>query len=59
MRRAVEQLLEDPLAEAILAGEVKEDQHVTAKVKKGEKVISFKTKARPKTKRKPKKATSS
>ena len=59
MRRAVEQLLEDPLAEAILAGEVKENQHVTAKVKKGEKVISFKTKARPKTKRKPKKATSS
>lgn len=59
MRRAVEQLLEDPLAEAILSGEVKEGQHVTAKVKKGEKAISFKTKARPKTKRKPKKATSS
>ncbi|MDA7529213.1 ATP-dependent Clp protease ATP-binding subunit [Akkermansiaceae bacterium] len=51
MRRAVEQLLEDPLAEAILSGEVKEDQHVTAKVKKGSKVVSFKTKARKKQKK--------
>ena len=51
MRRAVEQLLEDPLAEAILSGEVKEDQHVTAKVKKDSKVVSFKTKARKKQKK--------
>ena len=46
MRRAVEQLLEDPLAEAILGGEVKEGDHVTAKVKKGEKKVTFKTKAK-------------
>lgn len=45
MRRAVEQLLEDPLAEAILGGEVKKGDHVTAKVKKGEKKVTFKTKA--------------
>ena len=51
MRRAVEQLLEDPLAEAILSGEVKENQHVTAKVKKDSKVVSFKTKARKKQKK--------
>ncbi len=51
MRRAVEQLLEDPLAEAILSGEVKEDQHVTAKVKKDSKKVSFKTKARKKQKK--------
>jgi len=55
MRRAVEQLLEDPLAEAILSGGVKEGQHVTAKVKKDEKKVSFKTKAR----KKPKKAGAS
>lgn len=46
MRRAVEQLLEDPLAEALLGGEVKEGDHVTAKVKKGDKKVTFKTKAR-------------
>jgi ATP-dependent Clp protease ATP-binding subunit ClpC len=51
MRRAVEQLLEDPLAEAILSGEVKENQHVTAKVKKDSKEVSFKTKARKKQKK--------
>lgn len=51
MRRAVEQLLEDPLAEAILSGEVKKDQHVTAKVKKDSKEVSFKTKARKKQKK--------
>ena len=50
MRRAVEQLLEDPLAEAILAGEVKAGNHVTAKVKKGDKKITFKTKASKKPK---------
>jgi ATP-dependent Clp protease ATP-binding subunit ClpC len=50
MRRAVEQLLEDPLAEAILSGEVKEGQHVTAKVKKDAKKVSFKTKAGKKPK---------
>lgn len=42
MRRAVEQLLEDPLAEHLLAGTVEEGQIVTAKVKKDEKGISFK-----------------
>lgn len=46
MRRAVEQLLEDPLAEALLGGKVKEGDHVTAKVKKGDKKVTFKTKAR-------------
>lgn len=51
MRRAVEQLLEDPLAEAILAGEVKEGNHVTAKVKKGDKKVTFKTKAGKKPKK--------
>jgi ATP-dependent Clp protease ATP-binding subunit ClpC len=51
MRRAVEQLLEDPLAEAILSGAVKEDQHVTAKVKKDAKEVSFKAKARKKQKK--------
>lgn len=51
MRRAVEQLLEDPLAEAILSGEVKEGQHVTAKVKKDTKKVSFKTKAAKKPKK--------
>jgi ATP-dependent Clp protease ATP-binding subunit ClpC len=51
MRRAVEQLLEDPLAEAILSGAVKEDQHVTAKVKKDAKEVSFKAKARKKEKK--------
>ena len=45
MRRAVEQLLEDPLAEAILSGEVKVGDHVTAKVKKKDKKVTFKTKA--------------
>ncbi|MDA7865610.1 ATP-dependent Clp protease ATP-binding subunit [Akkermansiaceae bacterium] len=50
MRRAVEQLLEDPLAEAILSGEVKGGQHVTAKVRKDEKKVSFKTKAGKKPK---------
>ncbi len=44
MRRAVERLLEDPLAESLLDGSVKEGDHVTAKVKKGDKSISFKTK---------------
>ncbi|MGC6566966.1 MAG: ATP-dependent Clp protease ATP-binding subunit, partial [Akkermansiaceae bacterium] len=44
MRRAVERLLEDPLAEALLGGEIKEGCHVTAKVKKGDKKITFKTK---------------
>jgi ATP-dependent Clp protease ATP-binding subunit ClpC len=51
MRRAVEQLLEDPLAEAILSGAVKEDQHVTAKVKKDAKAVSFRTKVRKKQKK--------
>lgn len=41
MRRAVERLLEDPLAEALLAGDVNEGDTVTAKVKKDAKEISF------------------
>jgi len=58
MRRAVEQLLEDPLAEAILAGELKEDEQVTAKVKKGATKIHFTTKARKKAKKAAGKASS-
>jgi len=50
MRRAVEQLLEDPLAEAILSGDVKPGHHVTAKVRKGDKKVSFKAKASKKPK---------
>ena len=57
MRRAVEQLLEDPMAEALLAGEIKEGQHVTAKAKKGAKKVHFSTKARKK-KKSPEKTTS-
>ncbi len=52
MRRAVEQLLEDPLAECLLSGDVKEGEHVTAKVKKGDQKVTFRTKV----KKKPKKA---
>jgi len=44
MRRAVERLLEDPLAESLLSGEIGEGCQVTAKVKKGAKEIVFKSK---------------
>ncbi len=44
MRRAVERFLEDPLAEALLASEVKEGDIVTAAVKKKDGKISFKSK---------------
>lgn len=44
MRRAVERFLEDPLAEALLASEVKEGDVVTASVKKKDGKISFKSK---------------
>lgn len=44
MRRAVERFLEDPLAEALLASEVKEGDVVTASVKKKDSKISFKSK---------------
>ena len=44
MRRAVERLLEDPLAEALLASEVKEGDVVTAAVKKKDDKITFKSK---------------
>ena len=44
MRRAVERLLEDPLAESLLSGEIVEGCQVTAKVKKGAKEIVFKSK---------------
>lgn len=46
MRRAVERLLEDPLAEALLSGDVNEGDTVTAKVKKDGKKISFTPKKR-------------
>ena len=46
MRRSVERLLEDPLAEALLSGEVNEGDTVTAKVKKNAKEISFVPKKR-------------
>ncbi|MEN8694556.1 MAG: ATP-dependent Clp protease ATP-binding subunit [Akkermansiaceae bacterium] len=41
MRRAVERFLEDPLAEALLAGGISEGDSVSAKVKKSAKEISF------------------
>ncbi|MGC6427913.1 MAG: ATP-dependent Clp protease ATP-binding subunit [Akkermansiaceae bacterium] len=41
MRRAVERFLEDPLAEALLAGDINEGNSVTAKVKKNATEISF------------------
>lgn len=44
MRRAVERFLEDPLAEALLASEVKEGDVVTAAVKKKDGKIFFKSK---------------
>ena len=44
MRRAVERFLEDPLAEALLASEVKEGDVVTASVKKKEGKVTFKSK---------------
>lgn len=44
MRRAVERFLEDPLAEALLASEVKEGDLVTAAVKKKDGKIFFKSK---------------
>jgi len=44
MRRAVERFLEDPLAEALLASEVKEGDVVTASVKKKDGKITFKSK---------------
>jgi len=50
MRRAVERLLEDPLAESLLSGEIVEGCQVTAKVKKGAKKIVFKSKGGKKSK---------
>ncbi len=44
MRRAVERFLEDPMAEALLASEVKEGDVVTAAVKKKDGNIFFKSK---------------
>jgi ATP-dependent Clp protease ATP-binding subunit ClpC len=44
MRRAVERFLEDPMAEALLASEVKEGDVVTAAVKKKDGKIFFKSK---------------
>jgi ATP-dependent Clp protease ATP-binding subunit ClpC len=44
MRRAVERFLEDPLAEALLASEVKEGDVVTAAVKKKDGKVFFKSK---------------
>ena len=48
MRRAVEQLLEDPLAEALLRSDVIEGDKVTAKVLKDAEEISFKPARRKK-----------
>ncbi len=49
MRRAVERYLEDPLAEALLAGEVKEgDTVVASRKKKDDKELSFSSKANAK-----------
>lgn len=50
MRRAVEQLLEDALAEALLRGDIKDGSAVEAYVPEGEKEIQFNIKDR-KTKR--------
>ena len=41
MRRAVERFLEDPLAEALLAGDIEEGDTVDAHVKEDEVEISF------------------
>ena len=46
MRRAVERFLEDPLAEALLASEVKEGDVVTASVKRKDGKITFRSKKR-------------
>lgn len=43
MRRAVERLLEDPLAEALLRGDIKEGFTVQAYLPEGKSVIEFKT----------------
>ncbi|MGE9268273.1 MAG: ATP-dependent Clp protease ATP-binding subunit [Verrucomicrobiales bacterium] len=47
MRRAVERFLEDPLAEALLSGEIKAGDEVDAACKEGEKKITFTPKSRP------------
>jgi ATP-dependent Clp protease ATP-binding subunit ClpC len=49
MRRAVERFMEDPLAEALLKGDVKEGDNVKVTRKKGTEELSFKP-----LKRKPK-----
>ncbi|MDB4506979.1 ATP-dependent Clp protease ATP-binding subunit [Akkermansiaceae bacterium] len=46
MRRAVERFLEDPLAEALLAGTIEEGDTVDALVKEDDAEISFKSQAR-------------
>ena len=44
MRRAVERYLEDPFAEALLRGDIKEGDHVLVSRKDGEKALEFKPK---------------
>lgn len=48
MRRAVERLLEDPLAEALLRGDIKEGYSVQAYLPEGKTEIAFKTRAKRK-----------
>ena len=42
MRRAVERYLEDPLAEALLSGDIKEGDTVRATCGKGKEELTFK-----------------
>lgn len=49
MRRAVERLLEDPLAEALLRGDIKEGYSVQAYLPEGKTEIAFKTRAKRKS----------
>ena len=48
MRRAVERLLEDPLAEALLRGDIKEGYSVQAYLPEGKTEIAFRTRAKRK-----------
>ncbi len=53
MRRAVERFMEDPLAEALLRGDVKEGDNVKVSCKKGAEELTFKPlKRKPKTDKK-------
>jgi ATP-dependent Clp protease ATP-binding subunit ClpC len=43
MRRAFERLLEDPFAESLLRGDIKEGDNVTVVRKSGQKTLEFKS----------------